>query len=173
MTAAAKAVHKAAPEALIFFSGFDYDSKIQPIPLGQTLNGTANSTTAGKSAIFRPSDFTFKDKIVLEIHKYDFEHTNATCADFTNNWYRLGFQSLNAADPATKYLFPMVISEWGFIQDGLYWNQTSYNKCLIEMVKKWKVSWMQWDLAGSYIIRTRNGASTQDDDEAWVSLDLY
>ena len=38
------------------------------------------------------------------------------------------------------------------------------------MVKKWKVGWLQWDLAGSYLIRTRNGVGVQDDDEAWGLL---
>lgn len=167
MTAAAAAVHEVAPQALIFFSGLNFDTTIRPLPLGQTLNGTSGTATAGKTAVFNPNSYAYKDKIVLEIHKYDFEKTQDNCTYFGSKWYNLGFQALNANDPVTKYTFPVVISEWGFIRDGKYYQQTTYNKCLIEFVNKWKVSWMQWDVAGSYYVRKRNGATTLDDDEAW------
>lgn len=87
MTSAAKAVHEADPDALIFFSGLSYDTYIDPIPLGKTLNGTTGTSSAGKSAKFVPSDFAYKDKIVLEIHKYDFETTQDDCATFKRKWY--------------------------------------------------------------------------------------
>ncbi|KAF2792618.1 glycoside hydrolase family 5 protein [Melanomma pulvis-pyrius CBS 109.77] len=173
MTAAANAVHESDPNALIFFSGLSYDTYIDPIPLGKTLNGTAGKSTAGKTAVFVPSDFPWKDKIVLEIHKYDFENTQDDCETFTSKWYQKGFQALDASNPATKYLFPMVISEWGFIQNGTYWNQTTYNKCLIEMVKKWQVGWQHWELSGSFYLQTRPGrvpATIQGLEEAWGLL---
>lgn len=170
MTAAASAVHEADPNALIFFSGLSYDTYIDPIPLGKTLNGTAGKSTAGKTAKFVPDEFAYKNKIVLEIHKYDFEGTQDNCEAFTSKWYQKGFQSVNPDDPATKYLFPMVISEWGFIQNGVYWNQTTYAKCLIEMVNKYQVSWQHWVVAGSYYLRTRSGQSVQEMDEAWGLL---
>jgi endoglucanase len=135
MTAAADAVHEAAPDVLIFFSGLSYDTLIDPIPLGKTLNGTAGTATANKTAKFVPSDFVWGDKIVLELHKYDFEATQNPCPTFKSDWYKQGFQAVNASDPATEYLFPVAITEWGFIQNGTYWNQTTYNKCLIEMVE--------------------------------------
>ncbi|KAF2635399.1 glycoside hydrolase [Massarina eburnea CBS 473.64] len=155
MTAAADAVHEAAPDALIFFSGLSYDTYIDPIPLGKTLNGTSGTSTANKTAVFNPSTFSWSDKIVLEIHKYDFEATQNSCPVFKANWYKKGFQAVNASDPETKYLFPMVISEWGFIQNGTYWNQTTYNKCLIEMVRDYQVGWMQWEISGSFYLQTR------------------
>lgn len=155
MTAAADAVHKADPNALIFFSGLSYDTYIDPIPLGKTLNGTSGKSTAGKTAKFDPSKFAYKDKIVLEIHKYDFEATQDDCATFKQKWYQKGFQSVNPADKATKYLFPMVISEWGFIHNGTYWNQTTYARCLVEMVKEYQVSWQHWELSGSFYLQTR------------------
>lgn len=167
MTAAATAVHESAPEALIFFSGFSFDTYIDPIPLGQQLNGTAGTSTDGKTAFFDPSKLPFENKIVLELHKYDFENTQDDCDTFASKWYPKGWQALNASDPATKHVFPVVLSEWGFIQNGTYWNQTTYAKCLVETVKKWKYGWMQWDLAGSYYLRTSDGASTQDMDESW------
>jgi endoglucanase len=173
MTAAADAVHKAAPEALIFFSGLSYNTYIDPIPLGKTLNGTRNTPTANKSAKFVPSKFAYSNKIVLEIHKYDFEATHNPCPAFKKSWYNQGFQAVNPSDNATKYLMPMVISEFGFIQNGTYWNQTTYNKCLIEMVKDWKVGWMQWELSGSFYLQTRPGRTPktiQGLDEAWGLL---
>ncbi|KAF2184030.1 glycoside hydrolase family 5 protein [Zopfia rhizophila CBS 207.26] len=157
MTAAADAVHESDPDALIFFSGLSYDTYIDPIPLGKTLNGTAGTSTEGKSAVFVPDDFAFKDKIVLEIHKYDFENTQDDCETFKSKWYQKGFQALDASNPDTKYLFPMVLSEWGFIQNGTYWNQTTYNKCLIEMVEDWQFGWQHWELSGSFYLQTRPG----------------
>ncbi|KAF2112788.1 glycoside hydrolase superfamily [Lophiotrema nucula] len=174
MTAAAKAVHEADSDALIFFSGLSFDTFIDPIPLGKALNGTNGTSTAGKSAVFNPSDFAFKDKIVLEIHKYDFEATQDDCPTFKSQWYEKGFQALNASDPNTRFLFPMVLSEWGFIQNGTYWNQTTYNKCLIEMVEDWKFGWMQWELSGSFYLQTRPGrtpATIQGLEEAWGLVD--
>jgi hypothetical protein len=51
----------------------------------------------------------------------------------------------------------MVISEWGFIRNGTYFKQTTYNNCTIEMVKDWQVSWMHWELSGSFYLQTRPG----------------
>ncbi|KAF2874278.1 glycoside hydrolase superfamily [Massariosphaeria phaeospora] len=161
MTAAADAVHEADPEALIFFSGLSYDTYIDPIPLGKTLNGTKGTLTTGKTAVFVPENFAWKDKIVLEIHKYDFEATQDDCKSFKSKWYQKGFQALDASNPATKYLFPMVLSEWGFIHNGTYWNQTTYNKCVIEMVQEWQFSWMQWELSGSFYLQTRPNRTPQ------------
>ena len=162
MTAAADAVHEANPNALIFFSGLSYDSYIDPIPLGKTLNGTFGTPSANKTVVFKPDDFAYKDKIVLEIHKYDFEATSDDCETFKSKWYPKGFQSINPDDPATKYLFPLVISEWGFIHNGTYWYQTTYARCLVEMVDQYKVSWMHWELAGSFYVQTRPGRKPQE-----------
>lgn len=162
MTAAADAVHEANPDALIFFSGLSYDTYIDPIPLGKTLNGTAGKSTANKTAKFIPDSFAFKDKIVLEIHKYDFEATQDDCETFKRKWYQKGFQSLNPGDPATKYVLPIVVSEWGFINNGTYWNQTTYARCLVEMVKQYQVSWMHWEISGSFYMQTRPGRKPQE-----------
>jgi hypothetical protein len=64
MTAAADAVHEADPDALLFFSGLSYDTYIDPIPLGKTLNGTAGKSTANKTAKFVPDKFAWKDSQV-------------------------------------------------------------------------------------------------------------
>ncbi|KAF1845257.1 glycoside hydrolase family 5 protein [Cucurbitaria berberidis CBS 394.84] len=173
MTSAADAVHKAAPDALLFFSGLSYDTYIDPIPLGKALNGTSGTPTAGKTARFVPSNFSWENKIVLEIHKYDFEATQDNCTTFKSKWYQKGFQAVNPNDPATQYTFPMVISEWGFIQNGTYWNQTTYASCLIEMVKEYQVSWQHWELSGSFYLQTRPNRTPetiQGLEEAWGLL---
>jgi endoglucanase len=173
MTDAANSVHTANSNVLIFFSGLSYDTYINQIPTGQTLTGTSGTSSAGKTAKFVPSDFAFQEKIVLEIHKYDFEGTHDDCTTFKKKWYGAGFQAVNPQDKSTKYVFPVVISEWGFINNGVYWNQTTYAKCLIEMVKEYKVGWMHWELSGSFYLQTRpfrNPKTIQGLDEAWGLL---
>jgi hypothetical protein len=173
MTRAANSVHEAAPDALIFFSGLNFDTYIDPIPLGKTLNGTAGTSTSNKTAKFVPSDFAWEKKIVLELHKYDFEATRSPCSVFKANWYKQGFQAVNETDPATKYLLPVAITEWGFIHNGTYWNQTMYNTCLIQMVEEYKVSWMQWEISGSFYLQTRPNRTPntiQGQEEFWGLL---
>ena len=119
MTAAASAVHAVNPELLKFFSGMSFDTYIDAIPLGKSLNGTNGTSTAGKTAIFDPSDFGWEDKAVLEIHKYDFEATKDNCSTFKSKWYEQGFQALDVSNSETKFFFPMVLSEWGFHSE---WN---------------------------------------------------
>lgn len=167
MTAAADAVHEAAPEVLIYFSGLDYDTKLSKIPLGEELNGTSGTPTEGKSATFNPSDFPYENKIALELHKYDFEETQIPCDEFISGFYDYGFHALDPDNEETVYLFPVAITEWGFIQDGEYFNSTTYNECMIEFVEKYKPGFFQWDVAGSYYIQTKDGATIQDKDEAW------
>jgi endoglucanase len=137
MTEAAAAVHSAAPNVLLVFSGLDYDTKISPIIKGLPLTGTSGTSSAGKSVVFQPSTLPYANRIVLELHKYDFENTHASCEDFGNSLYNAGYSSLNTTDPATKYSFPVLLTEWGFIQNGTYWRDTTYNKCLIAFMEKW------------------------------------
>jgi endoglucanase len=171
MTEAASAVHKSAPRALIFFSGLNYDTIISAIPLGKQLNGTIGTSTEGKVAYFDPKKLPYTNRIVLEIHKYDFENTQISCEAFGNALYNAGYSSINTGDAAVKYNFPVLLTEWGFAQNGTYWRDTTYNKCLIEFMGKWKpAGWMQWALGGSYYIRNFRGISPQDDDEAWGLL---
>ncbi|MAD87690.1 MAG: hypothetical protein CL912_32420 [Deltaproteobacteria bacterium] len=174
MTAAADAVHAVAPDALITFSGLNYDVTLSPVIQGQLLNGTTGTSTAGKSALFTPYSYPYAHKIVFELHKYDFENTQASCSDFGASLYNNGYKTLNESDSSAKLHYPMLLSEWGFIQNGTYWNQTTYNKCLIEFMGKYRPSgWMQWEVAGSFYRKTSyaTGVQVQDLDEAWGLLD--
>ncbi|KAI5291510.1 hypothetical protein KEM52_000144, partial [Ascosphaera acerosa] len=171
MTAAADAVHSATSKPLIFFSGLNFDTYIQAIPLNQTLKGTAGTSTEGKTAHFDPSAFPYHDKIVLEVHRYDHGQSQEDCSSWVPGLYSQGFQALNASDPDTKYVFPVLMTEWGFAQDGKYYKQTTYNKCMIEFVKKYKIGWLQWVLAGSYYIKTTDSSTAViDSDEGWGLL---
>ncbi|RDL38898.1 Uncharacterized protein BP5553_03238 [Venustampulla echinocandica] len=162
MTATASAVHTAAPDALIFFSGFDYDTTISPIPLGSALTGSG-----GKTATFNPTSFPYSNKIVLELHRYDNDDKAESCAQLESNLMNAGYSSIDPSNSKVKYHFPMVLTEWGMAQDGKYFSTTTYNKCLIEFMQKWKPSgWVQWDLCGSYYIRS----GAQDTDESWGLL---
>ncbi|KAI5307126.1 tRNA-dihydrouridine synthase 3 [Ascosphaera pollenicola] len=171
MTAAANAVHSASTKPLLFFSGLNFDTYIQAIPLNQALKGTDGTSTEGKTAHFDPNSFDFKDKIVLELHKYDGDKTQQDCKTWDNSLYSQGFQAVNPNDPDTKYTFPVVLTEFGFAQDGHYYKSTTYSKCLIDFVGKYKVGWLQWDLCGSYYTKWTGGNSyVQDSDEAWGLL---
>ncbi|KAI5299156.1 hypothetical protein KEM55_002506 [Ascosphaera atra] len=171
MTTAANAVQSQSTKPLLFFSGLNFDTFIQPIPLNQTLNGTAGTSTEGKTAVFDPNSFDFKDKIVLELHKYDSGKSTQDCSTWGDSLYSQGFQALNASDPKTKHTFPVVLSEFGFAQDGAYWYESTYNQCLIDFARKHKIGWLQWVLSGSYYTHWQGGDSyTQDADESWGLL---
>lgn len=171
MTTAANTVHSASKKPLIFFSGLNFDTYIQPIPLNETLNGTKGTSTEGKTAHFDPDSFSFKDKIVLELHKYDNGQTQQDCKTWDSSLYSQGFQAVNSDDSDAKYHFPVVLTEFGFAQDGEYYKKTTYNKCLIDFVGKYKVGWLQWDLCGSYYTKWTGGDNyVHDSDEGWGLL---
>lgn len=175
MTAAASAVHIAAPEALIFFSGFNYDTNLAPVVQGLPLTGTLGTSTENLTASFIPSSYPYRNKIILELHKYDFEHTQLSCGSFGNQLLNAGYNTLDISSTSkAKLHLPVVLSEWGFIQNGTYWNQTTYSKCLVEFMGNWKPSgWMQWELGGSFYVQTRDGKGTRDLDEAWGLLNHW
>ena len=68
---------------------------------------------------------------------------------------------------------PIVLTEWGFIQNGTYWFDTTYNDCLIQFMTEYKPSgWIQWELSGSFYIKSTGVplVSVQDVDEGWGLL---
>ncbi|KAJ4339332.1 hypothetical protein N0V87_003269 [Didymella glomerata] len=124
------------------------------IHLDNHMSKAFYKVTATKTAVFRPDDFVFKDKVVLEIHKYDFGAIKDDCGTFKSKWYKKGFQSVKPEDTATKYLFPMVISEWGFFNN-------------------YHVSWMHWERSGFIYLQTCPGRKLQEtiqDSESWDLL---
>lgn len=151
MTSAAKVVHEANPETLIFFSGLNSDTDLSPIPTASDL---------GNGERFRLSDFPFADKMVLEIHNYD-EHATS-CSSLSSSLYRDGFDALNQTDPSIVNVMPVVMTEFGFSQDDATWKDV-YASCLRDWLPHMQAGWMTWVLSGSYYIRQ----GIQDYDESW------
>ncbi|CAO2652928.1 Nn.00g023390.m01.CDS01 [Neocucurbitaria sp. VM-36] len=149
--ATADTVHAANPNILIFLSGLDYDTKLTPIPSGEDLGG-------GKK--FLLSNFSYKDKLVLELHNYQ---TSATkCEDIEGSLWNNGFR---ATWPEVVNRMPVVLTEFGFTQADKSYSGV-YATCLRKLMPQWKTGWMVWALSGSYY--TRGG--TQDYEETWGLL---
>lgn len=148
---AADIVNAANPNILIFLSGLDYDTKLTPIPTGDDLGG-------GKK--FRLSDFSYKDKLVLELHNY--QNSAKKCSDIEGGLWDNGFR---ATYPDVANRMPVVLTEFGFTQADKSYNGV-YATCLHSLMVKWKTGWMVWALGGSYYIR----GGTQDYEETWGLL---
>jgi hypothetical protein len=155
MTAAARKVNAANPNALIFLSGLNYDTDLSPIPTASDL---------GNGVRFRLSDFSFRNKLVLELHNYQ---TGATsCSDVSGSLWNGGFKAINSSDPSIVNNMPVVLTEFGFAQDATTW-QSVYASCLRTWIPEQHAGWMTWVLVGSYYIRS----GTQDFDETWGKHD--
>ncbi|KAI8958038.1 glycoside hydrolase family 5 protein [Daldinia sp. FL1419] len=151
------AIHKANGNVLIFLSGLDSDQDLSPV-----VNGTA--LTPG-SATFNKDDFSgLADKLVLELHAYDNIAGPGTsnCTLVEVELYNAGFRALT--DKA-KNQFPVVITEFGLVQNGTA-KQDPYVSCLLDKVPSANAGWIIWSLGGSYYIRE----GTQDRDESWGLL---
>ncbi|KAL8938839.1 MAG: hypothetical protein Q9216_003678 [Gyalolechia sp. 2 TL-2023] len=156
MTAAASAVHKANPDLLIFFSGMDYDTKLNPIFTGKPMG------EGGR--VFDKDKLEYGNKIVLEVHDYDARTTD--CSQKLKKLRADSFGALDLSNSGTTTEFPLVMSEWGFDQ---FPNRITepYASCLREILPEHGVGWMTWVLGGSYYIRS----GIQDHDETWGLLD--
>lgn len=150
------AIHQNNPAVLIFLSGLNYDTFLTPV-----VQGTALTPGTGT---FKMSDFSSSaGKLVLELHNY--ENTVSSCSSLEGSLYEDGFQALNASDHDTANLFPVVLTEWGFLQDSTTW-QGVYASCLQQYLPAQKAGWMIWVISGSYYIRS----GIQDYDETWGLL---
>ncbi|KAI0121035.1 glycoside hydrolase superfamily [Xylariales sp. AK1849] len=154
----ADAIHSANADVLIFLSGLDSDTTLAPVVQGTAL-------TPGSST-FNIDDFQgYGDKLVLELHNYaniigGSETEN--CTALQEELFDDGFQTLVGDAPNE---FPMVMTEFGFMQDATTWQDT-FATCLEKYLAGQKVGWMIWPLSGSYYIREGN----QDADEPWGLL---
>jgi hypothetical protein len=151
MESAAKAINSANNAVLILFSGLDYDTDMSTIPTASNL---------GNNEHFHKSDFTFSNKLVLELHNYD---TGAsTCSSLESSLYNSGFDALDTSNKNVVNVMPVVMTEWGHSQDSSAWHSV-YSQCLQKYLPQQKAGWMMWVVAGSYYIRS----GTQDSDETW------
>lgn len=144
-------VNKANPSLLIFLSGLDFDTKISPI-------ATADDLGSGKK--FRLTDYTYANKLVLELHNYQNDATN--CGDMESGLWNNGFRA--TGEKAVNRM-PVVLTEFGFSQSGNDYSKV-YATCLKKLMPQWKTGWTVWVLSGSYYIRS----GTQDYEESWGLL---
>ncbi|RAL03296.1 cellulase family protein [Aspergillus ibericus CBS 121593] len=151
----ANQVHEVNSDLLLFFSGLDYDTTLSPIPTASNL---------GNSTYFKKSDFSFADKIVLELHNYDSSATS--CSSLSSSLLTDGFDALETDDSSIVNVLPVVMTEFGYEQDDTTYTEV-YASCLREWLPSEHAGWMIWVLSGSYYIRQ----GIQDYDETWGLLD--
>lgn len=147
MIPAGDAVNAANPDLLIFYSGLDFDTDLSPLPDAQNLGG-------GRK--FVKSKFRYADKLVLEQHNYEVDATD--CEKLKDEMWNSGFKAM---DQAGVNIMPVVLTEFGYAQDGQY--TTVYASCIRDWIPDLGAGWMVWLLGGSYY--TRQGI--QDYDDTW------
>ncbi|KAF7198455.1 Glycosyl hydrolase 5 family protein [Pseudocercospora fuligena] len=154
MVAAADSINEANSDPLIFFSGLGFDTDLANVTAGLDL---------GDGQIFNISNFTYADKIVLELHNYNTGYSGS-CESFS--MYEQGYNAMDTSEGSTaRNIAPVVLTEFGYEQ-----NSTNFKKPYPDCIKEYLTSlpggpggWMQWVLAGSYYIRE----GIQDHDETW------
>ncbi|PBP26238.1 Endoglucanase E1 [Diplocarpon rosae] len=148
MVDASKVINAANPDILIVFSGLEYDTTIQPVVEGKDL---------GSGTVFRKSDFSYADKIVLELHNY--QGSIGSCDSLKSSLENSGFSTLRGTKANT---FPILLTEWGHSQEDSS-GTSAYATCLLSYLPEQKVGWFYWPLSGSYYIR----GGKQDFDDPW------
>lgn len=149
--AAAAAVNAANPSLLIFLSGLDFDTKLTPIPWSDDL---------GDGQRFRLTDYSYANKLVLELHNY--QNSATSCSSMESGLWDQGFRA--TGEKAVNRM-PVVLTEFGFSNAGSDY-QSVYATCIKKLMPQWKTGWMVWVLSGSYYIRS----GTQDYEETWGLL---
>ncbi|KAH8729072.1 glycoside hydrolase superfamily, partial [Phaeosphaeriaceae sp. PMI808] len=153
MVAAANVVNKANPNILIFLSGLDYDTKLTPIPTPDDL---------GNGKKFLLSDFSYRNKLVLELHNYQNDATD--CGSMESGLWNNGFRATWFGSSVTNRM-PVVMTEFGFNNADNSYTKV-YATCIKKLMPQWKTGWTVWVLSGSYYIRS----GTQDYEETWGLL---
>ncbi|KAF3007706.1 hypothetical protein E8E13_009562 [Curvularia kusanoi] len=147
---AADVVNAANPDILIFLSGLNFDTTLQPIPGGEDL---------GNGKKFLLTDFKYADKLVLEMHNY--QNSATDCGSIESGLWNNGFRATWTGDQVVNRM-PVLLTEFGFSQADNSYNSV-YATCLRKLMPQWKSGWMVWALGGSYYIRS----GIQDYEETW------
>lgn len=151
----ASAINSANPDVLVFLSGLNSD-----VDLGAVVQGTALTPGTDK---FSLDDFDgFANRLVLELHNYEFTYATDNCTQLSNKLLDAGFSGLSSS---AKNQFPVIMTEFGFPQDATTW-KGEYASCIAKFLQAQRAGWTIWVLAGSYYLR--EGA--QDSDEPWGLL---
>ncbi|CAG8977272.1 hypothetical protein HYALB_00010892 [Hymenoscyphus albidus] len=152
MIPAANEVNVANPDLLILYSGLNYDTDLSAISTGQHL---------GEELYFKKADFTYANKMVLELHNYQTEAKE--CREITDGLYTNGFNALDENNAEVQNVMPVLLTEWGHDQTTEAYKGV-YATCLATWLPQMKAGWMMWAIAGSYYIRE----GEQDRDETWA-----
>ncbi|KAI4171741.1 MAG: hypothetical protein LQ346_008705, partial [Caloplaca aetnensis] len=96
MTAGAEAIYKANPDVLIYFSGLGYDTELRPIFADESSNIGRPSTRSRRDINFNKTALPYGNKIVLEVHDYDFDNSDSNC---TEKQWKLRSDAFEALDP--------------------------------------------------------------------------
>ncbi|KAI1174493.1 glycoside hydrolase superfamily [Nemania sp. FL0916] len=162
MRQGADAIHSANPDVLIFLSGIDSDTDLSAV-----VNKDAPLTPS--TAVFDRAEFNGygDEKLVLELHVYDniLGNTGKDCDGLREGWVEKGFKTLDENDGDTAR-FPLVVTEFGFPQDGSGGDESAYASCALDYFAAQHAGWMIWSLGGSYYIRE----GMVDYDEGWGLL---
>ncbi len=143
MKLGAQAVHDKNPATLIFISGMLGD-----LDLSNAVDGVPMTPGTNK---FTLDDFSgYADKLVLELHQYDYSNNPTNCSDLQRDLYDAGFATLTGS---AAVQLPMVVTEWGFQQDSTTW-KTMFPTCMAAYMTAQQVGWMLWVVGGSYYIRS-------------------
>jgi hypothetical protein len=154
MRLGADTVNAANPNILIFMGGINSDTTLYPIPTGSSIASGIN---------FNLNDFSYRDKLVLELHNYDTAATpTIACFLLEAELYVDGFNALDTSNPSIKNVMPVVMTEFGYAQDESDVNGV-YASCLRSYLARQKAGWMVWNIGGSYYIRS----GVQDSDETY------
>lgn len=151
-----EAISSANADVLIFLSGLESDTTLEPV-----TNETALRPGSGRFEL----DESTVNKIVLELHNYDNINKGPglnNCTALEEELLSDGFQALQSDAPNK---FPVVMTEFGFVQDDTTW-QGTFASCIEEFLADQQAGWMIWSLGGSYYIRE----GVQDYDESWGLL---
>lgn len=97
---------------------------------------------------------------MLELHNY--QNKVNDCSSIKGGMVKNGWNALNTNNPAVKNVFPVVMTEFGFEQNGKA-ATTVYATCLKDFLVANQAGWMYWVLAGSYY----NRQNKHDLDETW------
>jgi hypothetical protein len=169
MIDAANIVNAAAPDALVFISGLNYDHELNPITAGEPLRPPEDKR------VFNLSDFHYADKIVFELHSYD--NSIANCTFFQYELYQRGFNALDVTPQTTsRNIAPVVLTEFGFAQNSSDY-QGVYASCLKDFLTgdnrvlnasriEGPIGHFEWNLGGSYYVRE----GIVDHDDWWALL---
>ncbi|CRK31507.1 Glycosyl hydrolase 5 family protein like [Verticillium longisporum] len=170
MTDAAAIVNAADPDALVIYSGLNYDHELNPITAKLPLSET-------DPRVFDLADFDYADKIVFELHTYDNWMTMTNCTFFQSELYNRGFNALDtSAESTSRNIAPVFFSEFGFAQNGTDYLGV-YAQCLKDFITGDKrigaasriegpIGWLQWTIGGSYYMRQ----GIPDFDDWWAIL---